>query len=221
MVGCASCHRGSFRLLIPFLMTSLYAPRRPFRHDQRATRAGLPQRGRGKDQIQGSAYLINQRSWMRRIGTWFRKCSFWRPRRRVTASPASSSSLRCLTIPKRASRAPSDCPSSRNSSSSRSRRVGRRAGGSEGALKEASVQPRIGDQYGRLFWVAGCLNSGFPQDPRNQGPQVSRVTWTQQAVHPAGRPRLLEQALVPVEVAGPPGSARGDRCPPCRTTRSR
>ena len=33
---------------------------------------------------QGSAYLLTQRSWMSRIGTGLRKCSFSRPRRRVT-----------------------------------------------------------------------------------------------------------------------------------------
>lgn len=93
----------------------------------------------------GSAYLLTQRSWMSRMGTGFRKCSFSRPRRRVTTSPASSSSLRCLAMPKRVisnrdPRAERVCPSSRNNSSSNSRRVG-----SARALNTRSMRPTIGD----------------------------------------------------------------------------
>ncbi len=50
---------------------------------------------------QGSAYLLTHRSWTSRIGTTFRKCSFSRPRLRVTTSPASSSTFRCFMTPKR------------------------------------------------------------------------------------------------------------------------
>ena len=78
---------------------------------------------------QGSAYLLTQRSWMSRIGTGLRKWSFSRPRRLVTTSPASSSTLRCFMTPNRvmenlSSSMPRVCPSSRNNSSSKSRRVG-------------------------------------------------------------------------------------------------
>ena len=73
--------------------------------------------------------MLTQRSWMSRIGTGLRKWSFSRPRRLVTTSPASSSTLRCFMTPKRvmenrSSSMPRVCPSSRNNSSSRSRRVG-------------------------------------------------------------------------------------------------
>ena len=50
---------------------------------------------------QGAAYLLTQRSWMSRIGTGLRKCSFSRPRRRVVTSRASSSTRRCFITPKR------------------------------------------------------------------------------------------------------------------------
>jgi len=36
----------------------------------------------------GSVYLSIHRSWMSRIGTGFRKCSFSRPDRRATTRPA-------------------------------------------------------------------------------------------------------------------------------------
>ena len=78
---------------------------------------------------QGSEYLLTQRSWTSRIGTGLRKWSFSRPRRLVTTSPASSSTLRCFMTPKRdmenlSSSMPRVWPSSRKSSSSSSRRVG-------------------------------------------------------------------------------------------------
>src|SRR3954453_9587774 len=47
----------------------------------------------------GSAYLLTQRSWMSRIGTALRKCSFSRPRFFVVIRPASSSTLRCFMTP--------------------------------------------------------------------------------------------------------------------------
>ena len=88
----------------------------------------------------GSAYLLTQRSWMSRMGTGLRKCSFSRPRRRVTTSPASSSTFRCFITPKRdigirRSSAVSVCPSSSNSRSSRARRVG-----SASALNTSSIE---------------------------------------------------------------------------------
>src|SRR5581483_11911041 len=48
-----------------------------------------------------SVYLSIQRSWMSRIGTGFRKCSFSLPDRRVATRPASSSTRRCFMTPKR------------------------------------------------------------------------------------------------------------------------
>ena len=48
-----------------------------------------------------SVYLSIQRSWISRIGTGLRKCSFSRPDRRVTTRSASSSTLRCFITPKR------------------------------------------------------------------------------------------------------------------------
>src|SRR5262245_34651899 len=89
---------------------------------------------------QGSAYLLTQRSWTRRIGTGFRKCSFSRPRLRVLTSPASSSTRRCFITPNRViatrrSSAPSVWPSRLNSSSSRLRRVG-----SARALNTSSIR---------------------------------------------------------------------------------
>src|SRR3954468_10281048 len=95
---------------------------------------------------QGSAYLLTHLSWTSRIGTGFRKCSFSRPRRRVTTSPASSSTRRCFMTPKRvignrASSALSDCPSSSNNASRRLRRVG-----SASALKNSSMPRTIRDQ---------------------------------------------------------------------------
>src|SRR5262249_50392246 len=48
-----------------------------------------------------SVYLSIQRSWISRIGTGFRWCSFSRPERRVTTRPASSSTRRCFMTPKR------------------------------------------------------------------------------------------------------------------------
>src|SRR5436853_246337 len=64
----------------------------------------------------GAAYLLTQRSWISRIGTGLRKCSFSRPRFRVVTSPASSSTFRCFMTPKRvignrSSKALSVCPS--------------------------------------------------------------------------------------------------------------
>ena len=50
---------------------------------------------------QGSEYLLTHRSWTSRMGTGLRKWSFSRPRRRVTTSPASSSTFRCFMTPKR------------------------------------------------------------------------------------------------------------------------
>src|SRR3954454_1450705 len=93
----------------------------------------------------GSAYLLTQRSWTSRIGTGFRKCSFSRPRLRVTTSPAPSSTLRCFITPKRVignrcSSALRVCPSSAKSSSSRLRRVG-----SERALNTSSTPETICD----------------------------------------------------------------------------
>ena len=49
----------------------------------------------------GSVYLSIHRSWISRIGTRLRKCSFSRPDLRVVMSPASSSTLRCFITPKR------------------------------------------------------------------------------------------------------------------------
>src|SRR5215207_8550075 len=88
---------------------------------------------------QGSAYLLTHRSWMSRIGTGFRKCSFSRPRRRVTTRFASSSTFRCFITPKRdigsrRSSAVSVCPSSWKSRSSSARRVG-----SASALNTSSI----------------------------------------------------------------------------------
>src|SRR3990172_7579468 len=96
--------------------------------------------------VQGSAYLLTHRSWTSRIGTGFRKCSFSRPRRRVTTRPASSSTRRCFITPKRVidrrrSSALRVCPSCLNSSSSRLRRVG-----SARALNTSSMPGSIGDQ---------------------------------------------------------------------------
>src|ERR1700756_592156 len=51
--------------------------------------------------VQGSAYLLTHRSWISRIGTAFRKCSFSRPRRLVATRPAFSSNRRCFITPKR------------------------------------------------------------------------------------------------------------------------
>ena len=73
------------------------------------------------------------------MGTGLRKWSFSRPRRRVTTSPASSSTLRCFITPKRvigkrSSNVPRVWPSCRNSSSSKLRRVG-----SARALKTSST----------------------------------------------------------------------------------
>ena len=96
-----------------------------------------------------SVYLSIQRSWISRIGTGFRKCSFSRPDRRVTTSPASSSTRRCFITPKRVisssdSSSVSVRPSRSKSRSSRKRRVG-----SASALNTRSssvTTPRIGDQ---------------------------------------------------------------------------
>ena len=41
-------------------------------------------------------YLSIHRSWINRIGTGLRKCSFSRPDRRVMTSPAASSRRRCF-----------------------------------------------------------------------------------------------------------------------------
>ena len=94
---------------------------------------------------QGSAYLLTQRSWTRRIGTGLRKWSFSRPLRRVTTSPASSSTLRCFMTPKRvmanlSSNMPRVCPSRTNSSSSKLRLVG-----SARALNTSSTSHTICD----------------------------------------------------------------------------
>src|SRR6185295_15937715 len=48
-----------------------------------------------------SVYLSIHRSWISRIGTGLRKCSFSLPERRVTTRPASSSTRRSLATPKR------------------------------------------------------------------------------------------------------------------------
>src|SRR6266511_798305 len=95
---------------------------------------------------QGSAYLLTQRSWTRRIGTGFRKWSFSRPRFRVVTRWASSSTRRCFITPKRVigsrpSSALRVCPSCSKSLSSSFRRVG-----SASALKTASMPAIIGDR---------------------------------------------------------------------------
>ena len=115
----------------------------------------------------GSAYLLTHRSWTSRIGTVFRKCSFSRPRRRVTTSPASSSTLRCFITPKRVignrcSSALSVCPSSLNSSSSRVRRVG-----SARALNTSSTRRMIGDH------MVTCQGRGGG-DIGHRGPRASQ-----------------------------------------------
>src|ERR1039457_5890008 len=98
--------------------------------------------------VQGSAYLLTHRSWTSRIGTGFRKWSFWRPRRLVTTRPASSSCLRCFIPPKRVIE---------KSSSSRLRRVG-----SARALNTASMPRTIGDVL-----VTCQAAAGFPERPDN------------------------------------------------------
>src|SRR5918994_3309432 len=76
-----------------------------------------------------SVYLSIHRSWINRIGTGFRKCSFSRPCRRVTTRPASSRTRRCFMTPKRVISNPDSSyisvrPSRLKSRSSRKRRVG-------------------------------------------------------------------------------------------------
>src|SRR6266568_2095029 len=75
-----------------------------------------------------SLYLSIHRSWISRIGTGFRKCSFSRPDRRVTTRPASSRTCRCFITPNRVisssdSSSRSELPSRSKSRSSRCRRV--------------------------------------------------------------------------------------------------
>src|SRR6476659_1413844 len=94
----------------------------------------------------GSVYLLTHRSWMRRMGTVLRKCNFSRPRRRLTTSPASSSSRRCFATAIRvmlwpAVRATRVWPSCSNSVSRRARRVG-----SASARNTVSIAARIGNQ---------------------------------------------------------------------------
>lgn len=57
-------------------------------------------------------------------------------------------------------------------------RQGISSAGSVSALKEASIQPRIGDH---MVTYSGMLvsNQRLPEDPRNRGPQVPRVTRSQ------------------------------------------
>src|SRR5258707_5665604 len=91
-----------------------------------------------------SVYLSIHRSWISRIGTGLRKCSFSRPCRRATTRPASSSTRRCFITPKRVmsssdSSSVSVRPSRSKSRSSRWRRVP-----SANALKtRSSSTPRM------------------------------------------------------------------------------
>ena len=76
-----------------------------------------------------SVYLSIHRSWIIRIGTGLRKCSFSRPDRRVTTSPASSSRRRCFMTPIRVMSTSDSSslnvrPSRSKRRSSRKRRVG-------------------------------------------------------------------------------------------------
>src|SRR5438309_3008619 len=87
----------------------------------------------------GWAYLLIHRSWMRRMGTGFRKCSLRRPARRAVTRFAASSTRRCFMTPKRVipGRAASNSSSAWPSrSKSRSRRIRRLT--SANALKAAS-----------------------------------------------------------------------------------
>ena len=130
-----------------------------------------------------SVYLSIQRSWISRIGTGLRKCSFSRPDRRVTTRPASSSTRRCFITPKRViSNSDSSSPSVRPSrSKSRSRRC--RRVGSASALKTSVVVHAyiIRDQTvtcqfaGRNYSANSISTIGLPSTHGSWSPSLSRT----------------------------------------------
>src|SRR5262245_18205299 len=161
-----------------------------------------------------SVYLSIHRSWISRIGTGLRKCSFSRPCRRVTTSPASSSTRRCFITPKRViSRSDSSSPSERPSrSKSRSRR--KRRVGSASALKTRSSSMR-GEYVTKWSHVklnrTGCRDAsyGYPEGfgPR-KGESMHRIV---------RKPRLTAAGLAAVVIAavaliaaGPASSKQDD-----------
>src|SRR6185295_15183768 len=76
-----------------------------FRHDRRSFFSNSVLSANSAETLR-SLYLSIHRSWIIRMGTAFRKCSFSRPERRVRTRPASSRTLRCFITPKRVMASP-------------------------------------------------------------------------------------------------------------------